>query len=394
MNYLKQLTTVALWEYRRFYKPKSEAWGLVVMLLVSMLFYFGSRLALADDGEKIKLAITQNSDTLLVNLLSDRFELNIIPIDEKDEIKSKISQSREGLLLVQHENSFTLHAYRKPWELRELKPILDEYNKTIALQVRGIDRQDFDAILLPAVVNESYQIVRRTPGRVVMAFAFAGLMIFSVFISFAYQFTAITGEKQLRITEQIVSAIKPQVWMDGKIIGITLTALSSMVTYSLLGILGGTLFFQVTNVPVATILQYIHLPSMVLFLFFSMIGVLMWNSLLAAIASIITDPHNSAKSSLMLMPLLFVLASFLVIREPDATISVFLSWFPLTSATAMPIRWAVTDVHWLELISSFILLIATFYLFRKLAAKIFRISILVTGKELTWSEVVRNIRDK
>ncbi|HSW67078.1 MAG TPA: ABC transporter permease [Bacteroidales bacterium] len=393
MNYLKQLTTVALWEYRRFYKPKSEAWGLVVMLLISTLFYFGSRLALADDDEKTKLSVTQNTDTLLVNLLSDRFYLNIIPIDEQDELKTEISHSQEGMLLVQHENSFTLHAYKKPRELKKLKPILDEYNKTTELQARGINRQDFDTILLPAVVNESYQITRRTPGRVVMAFVFAGLMIFSVFISFAYQFTAITGEKQLRITEQIVSAIKPQVWMDGKIIGITLTALSSMVAYSLLSIFGGTLFFQFTNVPIATILQYIHAPSILLFFFFSLIGVLMWNSLLAAIASIITDPNNSGKSSLMMVPLLFVLVSFLVIRDPDAPFSVFLSWFPLTSATAMPVRWAVTEVHWLELISSFILLVATFYLFRKLAAKVFRISILITGQELTWGEVVRNIRN-
>ena len=33
------------------------------------------------------------------------------------------------------------------------------------------------------------------------------LMLLAVFLSFAYQFTAITGEKQLKITEQIVSAI-------------------------------------------------------------------------------------------------------------------------------------------------------------------------------------------
>ena len=41
----------------------------------------------------------------------------------------------------------------------------------------------------------------------------------------------------------IVSAIKPQVWMDGKIFGITLTGISSMLTYSLLSVIGGIIYF-------------------------------------------------------------------------------------------------------------------------------------------------------
>ncbi|MFZ1291907.1 MAG: hypothetical protein WAR79_17550 [Melioribacteraceae bacterium] len=42
-----------------------------------------------------------------------------------------------------------------------------------------------------------------------------------------------------------------------------------------------------------------------------------------------------------------------------------------------------------ELIGSFIVLVFTFYIIRKLAAKIFRVSILITGKEPTWSEVFK-----
>ncbi|MFO7656979.1 MAG: hypothetical protein R6W78_07920 [Bacteroidales bacterium] len=92
----------------------------------------------------------------------------------------------------------------------------------------------------------------------------------AVFLSFAYQFTAITSEKQLKITEQIVSAISPQVWMDGKIFGITLTGISSMNTYSVLSILGGALYFQFKGLPLSAILDYLYLTSIAIYLPFAL----------------------------------------------------------------------------------------------------------------------------
>lgn len=162
-----------------------------------------------------------------------------------------------------------------------------------------------------------------------------------------------------------------------------------MLTYSVLTIIGGILYFQFTGMPISGILDYLYLPSIVLYLPFALAGILIWNAILAAIASIITDPNNSGKSSLMMLPVVFVIASFLVTREPDGGLSVFLSWFPLTSATSMPMRWAITEVGYWELLGSFILLVLTFYFLRKLAAKIFRVSILITGKEPTFGEVYK-----
>jgi ABC-2 type transport system permease protein len=219
-------------------------------------------------------------------------------------------------------------------------------------------------------------------------------MILAVFLSFAYQFTAITGEKQLKITEQIVSAISPQVWMDGKIFGITLTGVSSMLTYSIIGIIGGMLYFQFSGIPLSNILEYLYLPSILVYIPFALTGILIWNAILAAVASVITDPNNSGKSSLMMLPVVFVVMSFFVVRDPDSNPALFLSWFPLTSATSMPMRWAMTEVSLWQVAGSFALLVITFYFLRKLAAKIFRVSILISGKEPAWSEIYKLSKEK
>ena len=393
MKYLNQVITVTRWEYRRFFKPKNELMGLSIMLLVSIISYFGGKFALSGSNEKPDLAVFKDLDRKLTDRLLIDFKLHAVPADQKSNIIETISNEKKGILLVNDGNIFTIHAYKDSKVLKKLKKVLDEYERLQKMQDIELSQADLDIILSPAVIIESFVYTKNSKSRVLLAYFFAGLMIMAVLMSFAYQFTAITGEKQLKITEQIISAISPQVWMDGKIFGITLTGISSMFTYSMLGIIGGILFFQFTGTPVSTILDYLYLPSILLYLPFALTGILLWNAILAAIASVITDPNNSGKSSLMMLPLVFVIASFIVTRDPDSAFSVFLSWFPLTSATAMPMRWAITEVEIWQLAGSLIVLIATFYVLRKLAAKIFRVSILISGKEPSWSQIFQLMKE-
>ncbi|MCA0446114.1 MAG: ABC transporter permease [Bacteroidetes bacterium] len=389
MRYFSQVLTVTRWEFSRFFKPKNEALGIIIMLAVSTVGYFGGKYAFSDTEQKMEISVVNNLDTTLSDFLNSRYIVKEIPKDEKADFLELIRNQKEGILLESGSEGFVVNAYKNTRAISKLKADLTDYQKQREMKKIGLSQIELATVLSPAQVQESFIYSDNSAKRVVLSYFFAGLMIMVVFLCFAYQFTAITGEKQLKITEQIVSAISPQVWMDGKIYGITLTGLSSMLTYAIMSILGGMLFFQFTGLPASGILDYLSLPSILIYLPFALIGILIWNAILAAIASIITDPNNSAKSSLMMLPIVFVVTSFLVIRDPDSGLALFLSWFPLTSATSMPIRWAITEVDNWQLAGSFLLLVLTFYLLRKLAAKIFRVSILITGKEPTFSEVFR-----
>jgi ABC-2 type transport system permease protein len=389
MNYYKQVLTVTLWEYRRFFKLKNELLGIVIMLIILTISYFGGKYAASVPSEKPSLIVLKDFNPQLTKMLSETFIVKAILPEEKEQYLKLMTIAKKGQFLLQNGDDFVLHAWKKPEKIKDLRKILNNYRQMQAMQKIGLSTENLTYVLSPAGLEEDYLYETGSKGRSVMAYFFSGLMILAVFLSFAYQFTAITGEKQLKITEQIVSAIKPQVWMDGKILGITLTGLSSMFIYSFISILGGILFFQFTGASMTNILQFLHLPSILLFLAFTLMGILLWNAFLAAIASMITDPNNSGKSSAMLLPVLFVVTSFLVIHDPDNGVSVFLSWFPLTSSTAMPMRWVATEVGWWQLAGSFAGLVTTFYLLRKLAAKIFHVSILMSGKEPTLREVIK-----
>jgi len=393
MNYYKQVIAVTLWEYRRFFKLKNELLAIVIMLLIFTLSYFGGKYAASLASAKVHLAVLEDSDSQLIDMLSKAFDVEVIAPEHKEKYLEQIIDSNNRLLLMQDGEGFKLYARKKSGKLDELQHVLDGYNRIKTMRKIELSAENLALVLKPAPLEEVYSYERGSRGRTILAYFFAGLMILAVILSFAYQFTAITGEKQLKITEQIVSAIKPQVWMDGKILGITITGLSSMFIYSFIGILAGLLYFQFSDRPITDVTQYLHLPSILLYIPFTLMGIMLWNALLAAIAAVITDPNNSGKSSLMLLPVLFVGASFLVLNDPDTGLSVFLSWFPLTSATAMPVRWLVTDVVWWNLIASFAVLAGTFYWLRKLAAKIFRVSVLISGKEPTWAEVIKLTRE-
>ncbi len=393
MNYYKQILTVTLWEYKRFFKIKNELIGIVVMLVLGTMGFYGGKYAASGTSEKRELYVEQGCPEILKEILQDSYSITEISPIKTDSIKAGIAETRQGMLLAKDGNQFILYAYKKPGGLNRLQTALDAYRQQVAMQEKDITPDKLEYIMKPASLKEEYSFQPQSSQRRVLAYFFAGLMVMAVFLSFAFQFTAITGEKQLKITEQIVSAIKPQVWMDGKILGITLTGLSSMLIYTMLAILGGVLFFQFTGASAMQITGYLHLPSILLFFVFTLMGILIWNSLLAAIASIITDPNNSGKSSLMMVPVLFVLSSFLIIRDPDNSVAVFLSWFPLTSATGMPIRWTITEISWWQLAGSFALLIIAFYYLKRLAAKIFRVSILISGKEPSWNEVIKMVKE-
>ena len=58
-------------------------------------------------------------------------------------------------------------------------------------------------------------------------------MLTGILLGNSYLFIAITGEKAQRITEQIITAITPQSWIDGKILGLAVLALVHLLSYVL-----------------------------------------------------------------------------------------------------------------------------------------------------------------
>ena len=206
-------------------------------------------------------------------------------------------------------------------------------------------------------------------------------------------------EKTNRIIEVMVSSVKPFDLMMGKLIGVGLVGLTQfliwatlIVTFSLSStfFFGGLEIFQKINSMTAGV---DFLGLFLYFILFFIGGYLIYASLFAAIGAMVNTQEDTQQ---YMMPLtILIIFAFLVgsysSQNPDGPLAFWASLFPLTSPIVMMTRLPF-GVPWWELLLSMTLLLFTVILIVALAAKIYRVGILMYGKKPTYSEIVKWFR--
>ena len=143
-------------------------------------------------------------------------------------------------------------------------------------------------------------------------------------------------------------------------------------------------------------LNNINLVEILLaFLFYFLGGYLMYGSLFAAVGSAVDAEADSQQFILpVTVPLIL---SFILIQpimeNPDSSLAFWMSIFPLTSPIIMMVRIPFGVSEW-ELLVSILVLVGSFILSTKLAAKIYRTGILMYGKKINYKELWKWLRYK
>ena len=127
------------------------------------------------------------------------------------------------------------------------------------------------------------------------------------------------------------------------------------------------------------------------FLFYFLGGYLTYAALFAAIGSMATDDQQDTQQLIfpVLMPIIlgFVIMTK-AISDPNSSLAVFGSLFPLTSPIVMMGR-ITYDVPVWQMLLSGVLLVGCFLFFTWLTAKIYRVGILMYGKKPSWKEMLK-----
>ena len=245
----------------------------------------------------------------------------------------------------------------------------------------------------------------------------AGILIYMVLLIYGSMvMRGVMEEKTNRISEVIVSSVKPFQLMFGKIVGIGAVGLTQFVIWIvLIGLLqlilpllipdlAGEMNTQIAQngIPqavqkesiVATInegLETIPIGLLVFsFIFYFLGGYLMYASLFAAIGSVSEDQQDAQQ---LIFPVMMpIILGFVIlmrsIQNPHGSLSVFGSLFPLTSPIVMLGR-IPFGVPWQQLVLSMVLLIGFFLFCTWLAGKIYRTGILMYGKKGSWKEMMK-----
>ena len=229
---------------------------------------------------------------------------------------------------------------------------------------------------------------------------------------------SVIEEKTSRIIEIIVSSVKPFQLMMGKILGNAAAGLLQFFIWGLLifGILTviSAVFgvdiveMQSAGIPseqmetlkkaatgdksvvlIQEILQLPILKMFVLFIFCFLGGFMLYSSLFAAIGAAVDNETDTQQFMLPIMlPLILgVYVGFAtVINDPHGSIAVLFSHIPFTSPIVMLMR-VPFGVSWYEIAISMASLMITFVGMVWLAAKIYRVGILMYGKKPTYKDL-------
>lgn len=217
-------------------------------------------------------------------------------------------------------------------------------------------------------------------------------------------------EKTNRILEIMVSSVRPFQLMMGKIIGVALVGLTQLFVWGILasvafmvaqhvfidvgsanvassGILSAEheIFSTVLNLPLAEIL--------LMFLLFFIGGYLFFASIFAAIGAAINSQEDSSQfmSPIIILLLFSIYAATASADNTNGPLAFWASLFPLTSPVVMMVRIPFGVPLWQEILS-LILLYATSFGMVMMAAKIYRVGILMYGKKPTFSDLFRWLR--
>lgn len=408
-------------------------------ILMAAIYIIPIMLALNSSDEKMRVAVVDES-----HWFEDRFNdtqkhtFVLMPGQPIDSVKEMVKSGIFDMALYVPPTQLNIPSNAIVYSLRQVPMEVEAYISNVMekeieeqkLMANGVDPEIVNAVK----TNVNLQIMRmdekgnekETFTKVQFTLGIILAMLVYMFIIFfgGQVMQGVAEEKTNRIIEVIISSVKPFQLMMGKVIGVSLVALTQFVLWVLLtGVFyvgfsayvgishpdmlsQGTVMTQeitsndiMSNEGVQSILQIaqsIDFGTIITcFLIFFILGYLLYATLYAAIGSLVDNNTDSQQFTLPItVPLIIaIISSFYIINNPDNQLSVWLSMIPFTSPISMMVRIPFGVPIWQVVVSAAILA-GTFVLMTWIAAKIYRTGILMYGKKLSYKEIFKWLKYK
>ena len=408
-------------------------------ILMAAIYIIPIMLALNASNEKMRVAIVDES-----HWFEDRFQdtkehtFVLMPGQPIDSVKEMIKNGVFDMALYVPPTQLNIPSNAIVYSIRQVPMEVETYINNVMekeieeqkLMANGVDPEIVSAVK----TNVNLQIMRmdekgnekETFTKVQFTLGIILAMLVYMFIIFfgGQVMQGVAEEKTNRIIEVIISSVKPFQLMMGKIIGVSLVAITQFVLWILLTgvfyvgfsayvgishpdmLTQGTVMSQeivnndiMSNESVQSIVQIAQSIDfstiIVTFLLFFILGYLLYATLYAAIGSLVDNNTDSQQFTLPItVPLIVaMISSFYIVNNPDSDLSVWLSMIPFTSPISMMVRIPFGVPIW-QVVLSVVILAGTFVLMTWIAAKIYRTGILMYGKKLSYKEIFKWLKYK
>ncbi|MGW9686981.1 ABC transporter permease [Flagellimonas sp. 2504JD1-5] len=432
---------------KREYLAKVRNKSFIVMTILSPILIVGMIVLIAfltdiNDNEKRVIAVLNQSDyfqkEFKTTANTSYVQFKDISLDQaKDSTISlgyygliylpsgkNLEEAAEGAYLFTQDNPNTN-------VIGGLENIFQKRLRQQRLEGLGVSSKEFSNIEKPFELNlssfdgeKSVKGINEIKAFIGGVFGYAIMMFIIIYGGFVMR--SVIEEKTSRIIEVIIASVKPFQLMLGKIIGTSLAGITQfaiwIVSASLLLFISTLVFKidlgalsseanltqgiqgmpQLDSEMMLYAKEILNIPWALLissFLVYFILGYLIYSSIYAAIGAAVdneTDTQQFIFPIILPLMLAIYVGFFSVFSNPHGPIAVGFSLFPLTSPIVMLMRLpggiGEGGVPLWQLLLSITLLIITFLGIVSLAAKIYRIGILMYGKRPTYKELFKWLR--
>ena len=408
-------------------------------ILMAAIYIIPIMLALNSSTDHLRVAVVDESRWFESSFTSNENHTFVpMPGQPIDSVKEMVKSGVFDMALYVSPTQLNIPSNAVVYSIRQvpmevetyISSVMEKEIKNQKLMAKGVDPE----IVSAAKADVNLSIMRMdekgneketfTEVQFALGVILAALVYFFIVFFGGQVMQGVSEEKNNRIIEVIISSVKPFQLMMGKIIGVSLVALTQFVLWIVLTLvlylgfsayLGlsnpemlsqGTVMAQeitsndiMSSESVQNILQIVHsidfgiiIPT---FLIFFILGYLLYATLFAAIGSIVDNNTDSQQFTLpVTVPLMVAFFSlFYIPNNPDGSLSVWFSMIPFTSPLSMMVRIPFGVPIW-QIVVSVLLLAGTFVLMTWIAAKIYRTGILMYGKKLSYKEIFKWLKYK
>lgn len=413
---MKQFFTIFKHELSQYFKNKVFVITTLILILAVSGFLFAPRIGEiinksknAESSEEKKSEVLVKSDNaslekLLPAIAASFPQQNVkITNDSVDEIKKQIKeQSVEFAFVLSSDlKSYTylanVSALQDP-NLNTMDNLLKTLYSHAYLKKHGLNDTQIAEVQNPNITHTIESISEDGTKNFWYAYVMV-FVLYMVIMMFGQKVAmSVVTEKTSRAMEVLITSASPVALMFGKILAssvagiLQITAIfgSAFISYNI-----NKSYFE-TNAVINTLFNF---PASLVgyLLIFFLLGFLIYSFLFGAMASTVSKIEDLS-SVVMLIQIIFV-AGFVVSTnamtsgDVNSELMKGLSLFPLTSPMAMFTRIAMSEVPGLEILLSVALLIFATILIGYIAAKIYRVGVLMYGTRPTLAKIIKAIRE-
>lgn len=413
---MKQFFTIFKHELSQYFKNKIFVITTLILILAVSGFLFAPRIGEiinksknAESSEEKKSEVLVKSDNtnlekLLPAIAASFPQQNVkITNDSVDEIKKRIKdQSVEFAFVLSSDlKSYTylanVSALQDP-NLNTMDNLLKTLYSHAYLKKHGLNDTQIAEVQNPNITHTIESISEDGTKN----FWYAYIMVFvlyMVIMMFGQKVAmSVVTEKTSRAMEVLITSASPVALMFGKILASSVAGIfqitaifgSAFISYNI-----NKSYFE-TNAVINTLFNF---PASLVgyLLIFFLLGFLIYSFLFGAMASTVSKIEDLS-SVVMLIQIIFV-AGFVVSTnamtsgDVNSELMKGLSLFPLTSPMAMFTRIAMSEVPGLEILLSVAFLILATIFIGYIAAKIYRVGVLMYGTRPTLGKIIKAIRE-